>query len=60
VRLLQRDATAVGGDSIEQLDVDAHGAILGVLGTVLGLPAPFNWRPHGDSNPGTHRERVMS
>ncbi len=18
------------------------------------------WRPHGDSNPGTHRERVMS
>jgi hypothetical protein len=20
----------------------------------------FMWRPHGDSNPGTHRERVMS
>ena len=21
---------------------------------------PFQWRPHGDSNPGRHRERVMS
>ena len=21
---------------------------------------PLIWRPHGDSNPGTHRERVMS
>ncbi len=20
----------------------------------------YNWRPHGDSNPGRHRERVMS
>ena len=20
----------------------------------------FDWRPHGDSNPGRHRERVMS
>ena len=26
---------------------------------LLGLPG-LNWRPHGDSNPGTHRERVMS
>ena len=24
------------------------------------VSACFNWRPHGDSNPGYHRERVMS
>ncbi len=27
---------------------------------VVGFPVPDEWRPHGDSNPGRHRERVMS
>ena len=26
----------------------------------LGPFVPDEWRPHGDSNPGRHRERVMS
>ena len=27
----------------------------------ISFPIPaLIWRPHGDSNPGTHRERVMS
>jgi hypothetical protein len=25
-----------------------------------GLSRLVNWRPHGDSNPGVHRERVVS
>jgi site-specific DNA recombinase len=31
------------------------------MGTALTVPRFItDWRPHGDSNPGTHRERVMS
>ena len=31
------------------------------MGTALTVPIFISyWRPHGDSNPGTHRERVMS
>ena len=26
----------------------------------LDEPAILYWRPHGDSNPGSHRERVVS
>ena len=29
-------------------------------GRAFSLPLRANWRPHGDSNPGRYRERVMS
>ncbi|CAB1368773.1 protein of unknown function [Denitratisoma oestradiolicum] len=30
--------------------------------SVIGSPSEvgLSWRPHGDSNPGSHRERVLS
>jgi hypothetical protein len=30
------------------------------IGNVPGTDHTDNWRPHGDSNPGSHRERVVS
>ncbi len=36
------------------------GLFLKTLSMELDTLTPRIWRPHGDSNPGTHRERVMS
>ncbi len=36
-----------------------HSAVARLLPDCSGQ-VPQTWRPYGDSNPGTHRERVMS